>query len=160
MLSQPLPHLRLNLFVISETFAMFLDPLVNRFALTPSAHNKRTTECCSSLVHSSSTVWLLKPACEHAHAHLLPRLCWSWNVLLPSDIYRKPITSITAVLLPFVTYLLTLPGNSAENACSSQSVRTVLNESDEYKLVTWLPPPQRGKKSWWLPFHSMRKNSF
>jgi hypothetical protein len=30
-------------------------------------------------------------------------------VLLPSDIYRKLITSVTAVLLPFVVYLLTLP---------------------------------------------------
>jgi hypothetical protein len=30
-------------------------------------------------------------------------------VLLPSDTHRKPITSITAVLLPIVTYLLTLP---------------------------------------------------
>jgi hypothetical protein len=29
-------------------------------------------------------------------------------VLLPSDKYRKPITPITSVLLPFVTYLLTL----------------------------------------------------
>jgi hypothetical protein len=29
-------------------------------------------------------------------------------VLLPSDTNRKPITSITAVLLPFVAYLLTL----------------------------------------------------
>jgi hypothetical protein len=29
-------------------------------------------------------------------------------VLLPNDTYRKPITSITAVLLPFETYLLTL----------------------------------------------------
>jgi hypothetical protein len=29
-------------------------------------------------------------------------------VLLPSDTYSKPITSITAVLLPFVTYLLNL----------------------------------------------------
>jgi hypothetical protein len=43
------------------------------------------------------------------HAHLLPRLSRSWTVLLPSDTYRKPITSITTVLLPFVTYLLTLP---------------------------------------------------
>jgi hypothetical protein len=35
----------------------------------------------------------------------------TWTVLLPGDAYRKPITSITAVLLPFVThvYLLTLP---------------------------------------------------
>jgi hypothetical protein len=30
-------------------------------------------------------------------------------MLLPSDTQRKPITSITAVLLPFVTYLLTFP---------------------------------------------------
>jgi hypothetical protein len=29
-------------------------------------------------------------------------------VLLPSDIYRKPTTSVTGVLLPFVTYLLAL----------------------------------------------------
>jgi hypothetical protein len=34
---------------------------------------------------------------------------WSWTVLLPSDTHRKPIASITAVLLPFVTCLLTLP---------------------------------------------------
>jgi hypothetical protein len=41
-----------------------------------------------------------------AHARLLPSLSWSWTVLLPSDTH-KHITSITAVLLPFVTYLLT-----------------------------------------------------
>jgi hypothetical protein len=35
---------------------------------------------------------------------LLPRLSWSWTVLLPSDTYRKLITSTTAVLLPFVAY--------------------------------------------------------
>jgi hypothetical protein len=29
-------------------------------------------------------------------------------VLLPSDTHRKPITSITAILLPFVTYLLAI----------------------------------------------------
>jgi hypothetical protein len=32
-----------------------------------------------------------------------------WTVLLPTDTHRKPITSIPAVLLPFVAYLLTLP---------------------------------------------------
>jgi hypothetical protein len=31
---------------------------------------------------------------------------WSWTVLLPSDTHRKPIT---AVLLPFLACLLTLP---------------------------------------------------
>jgi hypothetical protein len=30
-------------------------------------------------------------------------------MLLPSDTHRKPITSITTVLLPFVSYLLILP---------------------------------------------------
>jgi hypothetical protein len=30
-------------------------------------------------------------------------------VLLPTDTHRKPIASITAVLLPFVAYLLSLP---------------------------------------------------
>jgi hypothetical protein len=44
-----------------------------------------------------------------AHARLLRRLSRSWTVLLPSDINSKLITSVTAVLLPFVTYLLTLP---------------------------------------------------
>jgi hypothetical protein len=72
---------------------------------------KRKTERPSSVLHSSSTVsfWLLKPATSYAHACLLPRLSWSWTVLLPSDTHRKYITSITAVLLPFVTYLLILP---------------------------------------------------
>jgi hypothetical protein len=41
---------------------------------------------------------LLKPAFEHEHALRLPR-----------DKDRKTITSITVILLPFVTYLLTLP---------------------------------------------------
>jgi hypothetical protein len=31
------------------------------------------------------------------------------TVMLPTDTHRIPITSITAVLLPSVTYLLTLP---------------------------------------------------
>jgi hypothetical protein len=52
---------------------------------------------------------LLKPASEHAYARLLPRLPWSLTVLQPSDTCRKPNTSIKSVLLPFLTYLLTLP---------------------------------------------------
>jgi hypothetical protein len=59
---------------------------------------KRTTECCSSVVYSSSMVNLSSETrSEHAHACQLPRLSWSWIVLLPSDKYRKLITSITAV---------------------------------------------------------------
>jgi hypothetical protein len=56
---------------------------------------KGTTESCSSVLHSSSTV-----------AILTTETCWT--VLLPSDTHIKPITFITAVLLPFVTYLLIL----------------------------------------------------
>jgi hypothetical protein len=58
---------------------------------------------------AKSPFWLLNPASEHVC--LLPRLSWSWTVLLPSDTNIKPITSITAVLLPFVTYVLILPRN-------------------------------------------------
>jgi hypothetical protein len=43
------------------------------------------------------------------HARLLPRPSWNWTVLLHSDTHSKPITSIAAALLPFVTYLLTVP---------------------------------------------------
>jgi hypothetical protein len=129
LLSQPLPHLRFNLFVISETFAMFLDPVVNCFTqqTLPAinrkhffmnilciesfcAQQKCRTERCSSVIHTQAlpSFWLLKPASEHTPSHLLPRLQWSWTLLLLSDARRKPITSITAVLLPSVTYLLTV----------------------------------------------------
>jgi hypothetical protein len=51
----------------------------------------------------------MKSTSELEHARLLPRLSWSWTVLLPSGTHREHIKSITAVLLPFVTCLLTLP---------------------------------------------------
>jgi hypothetical protein len=44
---------------------------------------KRTTECF--IPQARSSFLLLKPASEHAHARLLPRLSWSWTLLLPSD---------------------------------------------------------------------------
>jgi hypothetical protein len=50
--------------------------------MNPFAHKKkkkeRTTELCSSVVHTSSSVAILtsKPASEHAHARMLPRLSW------------------------------------------------------------------------------------
>jgi hypothetical protein len=49
----------------------------------------------------------MKTASEHAHARLQPRLSRMWTVLLPSDTHRRFIMSTTAVLLPFVSYLLT-----------------------------------------------------
>jgi hypothetical protein len=69
------------------------------------AHKKCTTERCSWVVYSSSTVVILttETSLWTCAACLLPRMLWIWTVLLPSDTHRKPITSITAVLLPFVT---------------------------------------------------------
>jgi hypothetical protein len=66
------------------------------FALSLFAHKNRTIEPCSSVVHpqARSPFSLLKLASEH--------------MLLPNDTHRKTISSITTVLLPFVTYLLTL----------------------------------------------------
>jgi hypothetical protein len=111
----------------------FLDPDVNRFTrqTLPTANKKHLWTSfalsCTQKTHNrtllfGSTIqvwwppfWLLKPASEHAHAHLLPILSWSWTVLLPSDTHRIPITSITAVLLSFVTYLLTLPHTSCNH---------------------------------------------
>jgi hypothetical protein len=72
----------------------FLDPVMNRFTwqrlptinrkhfgvnilcVVSFCPQKRTTERCSSIVYTISTVpfWLLKPASERAHARLLPRL--------------------------------------------------------------------------------------
>jgi hypothetical protein len=80
------------------------------FALSPFAHKKVAHQNAALRWYTRQSrppFWLLKPASEHAHARLPPRLSWSCTVLLPSDTHRKPITSITAVLLPFVTYLLT-----------------------------------------------------
>jgi hypothetical protein len=42
-------------------------------------------------------------------------------MLLPSDTYRKPITSITAILLQSVTYLLTLPRISSHEMREADS---------------------------------------
>jgi hypothetical protein len=74
----------------------------------------RVVHRCSSIVHTSSLLAILttKTSFLTWHAGLLPGLSWSWIVLLPSDTHRKPISSITAVLFSFVTYLLTLPRTS------------------------------------------------
>jgi hypothetical protein len=71
---------------------------------------KNAQQRCSSVVHPSCTVAILTTetslwTCAWVSATWT---VWSWNELLPGDTHRKPVTSITAVLLPFVTYLLTL----------------------------------------------------
>jgi hypothetical protein len=73
-------------------------------------------------------------------------------VLLPSDTHRKPITSITAVLLPSVTYLLTLPSISVKYSDTGsvrktgelrfdfwQGQRVFVSPQDRDKL--WVPAP-------------------
>jgi hypothetical protein len=86
-----------------ETFLYEYSP-----ALSPFAHNKPTTE----MIFGSTP---LKPG-QHSDfrnqaLNMRMRVCWT--VLLPTDTHRKPITSITAVLLPFVACLLTLPRSLA-----------------------------------------------
>jgi hypothetical protein len=97
---QPLRHQR-NIY----------HPVVNHFTrqtlLTINTkHFFMNILCCSLVVKSSNTVAILTTetslwTCTYMSA--------TWTVLLPSDTHRKPIMSITAVLLPFVTYLPTLP---------------------------------------------------
>jgi hypothetical protein len=62
---------------------------------------------------------------------------WSWTVLLRSSTHRNPIMTITAVLLAFETYLLTLPSrwlnqlneNSVCNVDCWQFLCDLFNES-------------------------------
>jgi hypothetical protein len=54
-------------------------------------------------------------------------------VLLPSGIYRKPITFITAALLPFVTNLLTLPRITIYMTCTTD----LLSQNIEVMQFVW-----------------------
>jgi hypothetical protein len=97
-LSQPIPHLRFNLFVISETFATRVAislPSCEPFYATNRKHfiinilfiesfclqkkkYIRTLVFGDTPPQARSPFWLLKPASEHVHARLLPRPSWSW----------------------------------------------------------------------------------
>jgi hypothetical protein len=101
---QPLPHLGFNKHFPPYTGNT---SLWTSFALSPFAHKKYKRTLFFG--QARLPCWLLQPSSEHAHARLLPGLSRSWTVLVPNDSHSKPITSITAVFLPFVTYLLTLP---------------------------------------------------
>jgi hypothetical protein len=109
---QPLRHQRKVCHPVLNRFTRHTLPTVNRkyffmnILCIEFFCSQRTIERCSSAVHSSSTVAFLatetslwRCACASA----------TWTVLLPSDTHRNPITSITAVLLPIVACLLTLP---------------------------------------------------
>jgi hypothetical protein len=130
LLSQPLPqlvrhHLRL-LNVLERISWHSYEPLY----MTNTSHRKHKTFLYEYPLHrgpfthistqqnaalqyltplAQLSFWPLKPAPKHVHERLLPRLSWRWTVLLPCDTHTKHVTYITVVLLPFVTYLLTLP---------------------------------------------------
>jgi hypothetical protein len=102
LLSQPLPHLVGHHLRLSNVLERISRPTCEPLYATHTSHReqetflyeyplhwvllptkKRTIERCSSVVVQSSNTlpfWLLKPASEHAHVRLLPRLSWSWTV--------------------------------------------------------------------------------
>jgi hypothetical protein len=99
LLSQPLPCL----FQPLRHQRSVCHPDVNHFTWQNTSHRKQETFLYEYPLH-----WLVKLTSEHAHACLLPRLSWSWTMLLPSDTHKKPNKSTMAVLLPSVIYLLSL----------------------------------------------------
>jgi hypothetical protein len=76
-------------------------PTVNKNILGTESFYPQKTLLFGIIVLKHGRHFINKPVSELAHARLLPRLSWSWTVLLPGDTHRKPITSITAVLLLF-----------------------------------------------------------
>jgi hypothetical protein len=127
-LSQSLPHRSDIICGFRTSLREFLDTVVKRFtrqtlpivkrkhffmnilcieSFFPQKKKRTTGRCTSVLNQARSPFWLLKSASQLVYVRLLPRLSWSWTVLLPSDTHRQTITSITAVVLPFMTYLLT-----------------------------------------------------
>jgi hypothetical protein len=110
-LYRPLPHavspsssLRKFLHPDVKSFTQQTLPTVNRkhffmnILYTESfSPQKRTTKSVLLWYYpqAPSPIWLLKPDSEHVNARLLPRLSWSWTVLLPSDTHREALTSVT-----------------------------------------------------------------
>jgi hypothetical protein len=106
LLSQPLPHLCFN-------FNIF-HPVMSRFTLQTVPTINRNEPFCPQKKTPLFVSVLLKHGRHFGDQPLNMGMLvcyidsWSWTVLLPSDTQRKLIASITAVLLPFVTYSLTL----------------------------------------------------
>jgi hypothetical protein len=118
------PLYKTNTSHCKEEKFLYRHPL--HLVILPTKRHNRTLFFGSIHLKHGHHFWVLKPASEHAHAHLLPRLLWIWTVLLPSDTHRKPIKSFTAVLFPFVTNLLTLLGTSLMIICVLAENRTGL----------------------------------
>jgi hypothetical protein len=90
-----------------QFFAMFLSPVVNcvRWLTLPTTHRKylwRTFACLfahkkkkKKKKHTQENYWYQPPNMHMRICYL--RVLWSWTVLLPRDMHRKPIMSITPI---------------------------------------------------------------
>jgi hypothetical protein len=71
---------------------------MNILYIQPFWPQKRNAQEISALwwynSQARSPFWPLKRSSEHAHALLLPRLSWSWTVVLPSDTHRKHLRQL------------------------------------------------------------------
>jgi hypothetical protein len=106
LLSQPLPypvghHLRFSnvlesisppscepLYAINTSHRkheIFLYEYPFHWIFVPQRKAQQNPVLRQYIPQARSPFWLLKLACEHEHVRLLPRLWWSWTVLLPSD---------------------------------------------------------------------------
>jgi hypothetical protein len=109
------------------------------WVLLPIKKNAQQNAALRQCTQARSPFWLLTPASENAHVRLLPRLSWSWPLLLPGGT-RKPIRSITAVLLPFVTYLLTvlrIYQNYPEYVSNTESVQPIPITRLKFQLLRY-----------------------
>jgi hypothetical protein len=52
-----------------------------RWVLLPTKNAQQNSVLRQYAPQARSPFWLLKPASEHTHARLLPRLSWSWTLL-------------------------------------------------------------------------------
>jgi hypothetical protein len=123
----------------------------------PFADKKRTTERCSSVVNSSSTssFWILKPASEHVHVHLVTRLlrnCYlvihMKNPLCPLQLFYFHLWPIYWLALIYI-YIYNISGvQSADwldidfmlaTSCESAVPRKMLPHSTTYWEALWMP---------------------
>jgi hypothetical protein len=127
LFSQSLPHLRFNLFFLERISLPSCEPLyatntsnckeetflyeypLHWVLLSTKKNNAQRNLIFGSTSSSTSTILTAGTRLWTSACYLLSILSWSSTLLLPSGTYRKLVTSISAVLLPFVTYLLIFP---------------------------------------------------
>jgi hypothetical protein len=97
---QTLPSVNRKHFFINIVYIEFVCPQKNA---------QQNTVLRYYTSQARSPFWLLKPASEHAHARLLPRLSWTGLCCYIVVHIENLLRPFAAVLLPFVTDLQTLP---------------------------------------------------